>query len=137
MKTLIQIISFLLFIVALFFFYEIYHNKPNPHHLTDNSKLALESVVYDMGKVGVAKKVTREVKFYNRGTSPLIVYNVVTSCGCVSAKWPEEPIMPGSSGVLSVSFQSKTQARFRKVLKIYANIEKGSVDLLVKGEVTE
>ncbi len=43
-------------------------------------------------------------RFVNTGKSPLIISNAQSSCGCLVASWPKEPIMPGKTGEIKVQF---------------------------------
>ena len=40
----------------------------------------------------------------NIGEKPVVIYNVVTSCGCTDVKWTREPIKPGQSGTISAVY---------------------------------
>ena len=44
--------------------------------------------------------------FTNTGNEPLIITNVQVSCTCTTLKWPRDPIPPGGSGEITVSFNS-------------------------------
>ena len=40
----------------------------------------------------------------NISDKPVVIYNVVTSCGCTDAKWTREPVMPGKTGTISSTY---------------------------------
>ena len=40
----------------------------------------------------------------NISEKPVVIYNVVTSCGCTDVKWTREPIMPGKTGTISSTY---------------------------------
>ena len=40
----------------------------------------------------------------NISEKPVVIYSVVTSCGCTDVKWTREPIMPGKTGTISSTY---------------------------------
>ena len=40
----------------------------------------------------------------NDGDSPLVLTRVLSSCGCTVAKYDTEPIMPGKSGTVEITY---------------------------------
>lgn len=40
----------------------------------------------------------------NISDKPVVIYNVVTSCGCTDVSWTKEPIMPGKTGTVSSTY---------------------------------
>lgn len=40
----------------------------------------------------------------NISGKPVVIYNVVTSCGCTDVKWSREPIKPGCTGTISATY---------------------------------
>ncbi len=96
---------------------------------------------HDFGKVKEGEVVNYEFKFENKGTQPLEIKNVKTSCGCTAAVTSEKDLKPGQSGTIKVNFDTKNRMgkatktvtvvsndfnEPSKVLTIYADIEKGN-----------
>jgi len=48
--------------------------------------------------------------FTNEGEGPLIISNAQGSCGCTVPQWPRQPIAPGATGEIKVSFNSSGRA---------------------------
>jgi hypothetical protein len=72
----------------------------------------------------------------NTGNSPLVIQNVVASCGCTTPGWTKEPIMPGSNGKVSAAYDpSGRPGPFTKTLSVYSNVDPNPVVLTIKGEV--
>ena len=42
----------------------------------------------------------------NKGDEPLIIKDAKTPCGCTVPSYPKEPIAPGDSAIIKVSFNS-------------------------------
>ena len=40
----------------------------------------------------------------NVSEKPVVIYNVVTSCGCTDVEWTREPIKPGNTGTISTVY---------------------------------
>ncbi|MBO6516363.1 MAG: DUF1573 domain-containing protein [Bacteroidia bacterium] len=51
-----------------------------------------------------------EVAYTNTGNAPLVLLNVKTSCGCMVASWPREPVLPGDTALIKVRLS--THGRF-------------------------
>jgi len=78
-------------------------------------------------------------KFKNVGKEPLIFTKVKASCSCTVPEWPKDPILPGKSSVLKVSFNTAGKSGpFSKTVYIYSNAksEKDAYEVYIKGSVT-
>jgi hypothetical protein len=77
---------------------------------------------FDFGDIYQGDKVTHIFKFENTGTEPLILSNVSTTCGCTAPNWPRDPIAPGKTGELTVTFNSAGKLGLQnKVITIFSN----------------
>jgi hypothetical protein len=76
----------------------------------------------DFGDIKQGDKVSHTFVFTNTGTAPLIISNVAVTCGCTATSWPKEPIAPGKSSEISVSFNSTGKMGAQNsVVRIYSN----------------
>lgn len=70
----------------------------------------------------------------NTGSQPAVIYNVVSTCGCTNVKWTKEPIRPGQSGNISVTYSNDEGAYpFDKTLTVYTSDSKKPILLKVRG----
>lgn len=70
----------------------------------------------------------------NNGDTPAVIYNVVSTCGCTDVEWTREPIRPGQSGKVSVTYSNDEGAYpFDKNLTVYLSSSKKPVILKVRG----
>jgi hypothetical protein len=79
----------------------------------------------------------RSFEFTNTGNAPLIISNVLSTCGCTVPTKPEEPIMPGKTGKIEVKY-SMIPGPIRKTITVESNAvnyEGGRVPLKIKGHV--
>ncbi len=91
----------------------------------------------DYGKVNKNENGSRDFIFTNTGNAPLIITNVLSTCGCTVPTKPEEPILPGKKGKITVKY-NMAFGPIRKTLTVESNAvnyEGGRVALKIKGEV--
>lgn len=69
-------------------------------------KITFEEVEYNFGDIAQGDKVEYKFVFKNEGTAPLVLSNVLTTCGCTAPSWPREPIAPGQTSEINVVFNS-------------------------------
>lgn len=98
---------------------------------------AWSETTFDFGRIIANKPVTHEFTFVNTGTEPLVISNVKASCGCTVAEYTQEPIAPGSSGVVKAKYNAAAVGVFTKTVTVTANTEGGNVLLTLKGEVIQ
>jgi hypothetical protein len=60
----------------------------------------------NFGTITEGDSVVMYFKFTNTGVHPLFISAVKPSCGCTMPRYPEEPVMPGQSGEMRVTFNS-------------------------------
>lgn len=83
-------------------------------------KFAVSS--YDFGDITQGDKVEYTFEFINDGDAPLILSNVMTTCGCTASSWPREPIAPGAKSKIDVTFNSTGKIGHQnKVITIMSN----------------
>lgn len=101
-----------------------------------DAKIQFEVEVMDYGTIEQSSNGDRKFKFKNVGNAPLILSNVQGSCGCLSLKWPKEPIMPGKTGVIVAHYDTQRLGKFEKTFTVTSNAyEQPSIVLKVKGVV--
>lgn len=77
---------------------------------------------HDFGDIVQGQKVAFVFKYKNTGTEPLIVSEVITTCGCTATQWYKSPLAPGKEAELSVTFNSDGKmGRQNKVITILSN----------------
>jgi hypothetical protein len=72
----------------------------------------------------------------NVGDQPLVIQNIVASCGCTTPEWTRSPIAPlGEGKITAVYDPANRPGPFRKTLSVFSNSSPSPVVLSVKGEV--
>ncbi len=83
-------------------------------------------------------KVSHTFPIKNEGDSPLVITRVIASCGCTTPEWTREPIAPGKTGELTVTFDpSGRPGPFTKTVAIYSNGKTGNYVLTITGNVKQ
>lgn len=103
-----------------------------------DSKIVFKETVYDFGKVSLkGGKVTHEFTFTNEGDRNLVITNARADCGCTRPRYNDEPVAPGKTGNIQVTFVPATKGHFTKKVTITTNGNPRKTRLLIKGEVVE
>lgn len=77
---------------------------------------------FDFGDLIKGEVAKKEFVFKNTGTAPLLISRATSSCGCSVPKWPKELIMPDSTGIIEVTFNTTNlKGRQAKEVSIFAN----------------
>lgn len=101
-------------------------------------EIEFEKVVHDYGDVPFNGDGTCEFRFTNTGNEPLLIQKPKSSCGCTIPSWPNEPILPGESDVIKVTYKTNRVGNINKTVTVTSNALKNStVVLRIKGRVLE
>lgn len=99
--------------------------------------ITFQKTEHDFGKINEADgRVTTVFEFKNEGMEPLILSNVRASCGCTTPKWTKEPVEPGQTGQITVTYNPNGRpGRFQKTITVTSNASEATKKLFIKGEV--
>lgn len=101
-------------------------------------EIEFEKTVHDYGDVPFNGNGECEFRFTNTGTEPLLVQKPKSSCGCTIPSWPQEPVLPGESDVIKVTYKTNRAGNFNKTVTVTSNALKNStVVLRIKGRVLD
>ena len=91
---------------------------------------------HDFGILIDGEKVTYSFQFTNSGDAPLIISNAKGSCGCTVPNYPKEPIAPGATASIDVTFDSKGRTgKQSKAVTITANTNPNRKVIRIHSEV--
>ncbi len=75
-------------------------------------------------------------EFTNISKEPVVVHNVVSSCGCTTPSWSKEPIAPSEKGFINVEYNNdQGPYPFDKTLTVYISGVAKPVVLRIRGTV--
>ena len=105
--------------------------------MAQQAVITFEKTDHDFGKINEADgRVTTVFTFKNEGMEPLVLSNVRASCGCTTPKWPRQPIEPGQTGEITVTYNPNGRpGRFNKTVTITSNATEPTTRVTIKGEV--
>jgi hypothetical protein len=97
----------------------------------------LDKEVHDFGTINEGDKVETEFVVTNAGEVDLIISDAKGSCGCTVPEPPKEPIKPGASAPIKVTFDSNGKpGAQKKTVTLTTNTEKGYETFEIKANVT-
>ena len=99
--------------------------------------IKFEKVVHDYGTIIQNSDGGCEFKFTNEGKEPLILSRPKSSRGCSVPTWPKQPILPGKSDVIKVTYTTNRVGPFNKTVTIYSNASNNPIKLQIKGKVVK
>ena len=99
------------------------------------AEIKFTETIIDYGIIENGEDGNRTFVFKNTGNSPLVFTRIFSSCGCTIPKKPEKPVMPGGSGEIQVSYDTKRTGIFQKAITVKSNAKTANVILRIKGEV--
>lgn len=109
-----------------------------PEKVEDNlnaPEITFEKLVHDYGTVAFGGDGVCTFKFTNTGKEPLILQQPQSSCGCTVPTWPKEPILPGASDEIKVTYNTKKAGPINKTVTIRSNAKNNTVVLRITGKV--
>ena len=104
----------------------------------DNT-ISIDKDVHDFGDFDVAAgPVSCTFTVKNISNHNVLILNAVTSCGCTDADWTREPLKPGKTGTVSVTYKNEDGPYpFDKTVTVYFSDVKRPAVLHIRGSVHE
>lgn len=101
--------------------------------------LKFDKVTHNFGKISIdAGPQKCEFTYTNVSDKPVVINNILSSCGCSVPEWSKAPIMPGKSGKIKVTYLNDQGAYpFDKNLTVYVSSSPKPVLLRITGVVYE
>ena len=116
----------------------------NPHTATGMDTVSaarkptmdFKDTLHEFGTIHQSEVITHEFTFTNNGKTPLLISSASASCGCTVPEYPHDPVPPGKSAVMKVTFNSAGKAGHQeKSVTIHTNTVRSIHMLYIKGEV--
>ena len=71
----------------------------------------------------------------NEGNRPLVIHNMLKSCGCTEVQYPKKSIAAGESFVVKAVYDAKQMGTFNKQVCLYTNAADEPFILTMRGKV--
>ena len=99
--------------------------------------IKFEKTSHDFGTFLETEKVTCTFKFTNTGDNLLVIHQAIASCGCTVPQYSKEPIKPGETGEIVVTYNGagKFPGHFKKSITIRTNAKQEIVRLYIEGDM--
>ena len=104
------------------------------------AEIKFDTLRVNLGKFPSSSPVRKcKYTFTNVGSAPLIINQAIASCGCTVPNYSKQPIKPGESGVIDVTYDGtdKIAGHFLKTITIRSNARNEVVRLTLEGTMTE
>ncbi len=101
--------------------------------------IKFEKTTHNFGTFSESKPVvTYTFKFTNVGDGPLVIHQAVASCGCTVPEYTQEPILPGKTGTVKVTYngEGRYPGHFKKSITLRTNAKTEMMRLFIEGEMT-
>lgn len=73
----------------------------------------------------------------NTGDQPLLIRDIITTCGCTNPEWNKRPTLPGKTTDINVTFKPNSLGRFTKTIQVLCNTSSKTHELKLVGYVVE
>ena len=106
----------------------------------NQAQIKFDKVSHDFGTFFESNPVQECVfTFTNVGQAPLIINQAVASCGCTVPSYTKEPIAPGKTGAIKVTYNGKGKfpGHFKKSITVRTNGKPEMSRLYVEGTMEE
>lgn len=102
----------------------------------DSTSVEFKELEVPFGPIKQGDKFEHDFFFTNTGKSPMKIASAQGSCGCTVPEYPKEPIAPGATGKIHVTFNSAGKMGDQyKTVTINANTRPNPIRLALKGKV--
>jgi len=107
-------------------------------HAQNGAQISTDVSLYNFGTIVESDGLVSHVfTVKNTGNAPLVITRITASCGCTQPEWSKEPVNPGKTGSVKITFDPKGRlGPFYKTISIYSNGQKGIHALAIRGAVT-
>lgn len=101
-------------------------------------QLVFDPASWDFGAIHETDgRVSYTFTSENRGEKPLVILDVVTTCGCTVPQFSRQPIKPGGKTQITVTFDPTNRpGSFSKELGVYSSERRKVATLTIQGSVT-
>lgn len=122
----------LILVLILFFYYFV-----GIYARQEKVVLRFDNTTWDFGCISeVGDKVTHTFNFTNIHTSSIVIEEVLSTCGCTISSYSKQPIKPGETGAITITFDPKGQADYiSKTIRVVCNSGQSVNILKIKGTI--
>lgn len=101
---------------------------------TIQTKIQIKESIISLGHFDWQEEQRVNFVLYNVGEHPLVINDVVTSCGCTSVGYSKKPVHLGDSILLQVTYKADNPEHFDKTITVHGNITPSPIYLKIVGD---
>ncbi len=101
------------------------------------TSVKLDKTVADLEDVHWKEVQTATFELKNIGENLLVIHDVDTSCGCVKVEYSKEPVRPGKTLVITVTYTAEHPEQINKTISLHCNVENSPIQLQIRGNARE
>jgi hypothetical protein len=109
------------------------HKRPSKDATKPLTTVALKSAMHNFESFPWKTPQQAIFILQNAGHTPLIIEGASTSCGCTTVEYPKQPVQPGDSIALTVTYKADRPEHFDKSITVYCNAKGSPFKLRIKG----
>lgn len=102
------------------------------------AEIKFDTLRHNFGKFKASQPIVKcSFRFRNTGTAPLVIHQAFASCGCTVPTFTKEPVKPGDTGVIDVTYNGtdKFPGHFQKTITIRSNAVSEVTRLIIEGDM--
>ena len=102
------------------------------------AEIKFDTLRHNFGKFSQKDPIVKcSFRFKNTGTAPLVIHQAFASCGCTVPTFTKEPVKPGETGVIDVTYNGtdKFPGHFQKTITIRSNAISEVTRLIIEGDM--
>lgn len=105
---------------------------------TARAQIIFDPATWNFGSIAEANGAVSHVfTGVNKGSVPVVILDVVASCGCTRPEFSRRPVMPGDTTRIKVTYDPANRpGSFDKELGIYSSERRKIATLSIRGSVT-
>ena len=98
----------------------------------NQAEFKFDQITINVGTFPASSPVKKAVfTFTNVGNAPLVINEVIASCGCTIPKYDRRPIAPGQKGSIEITYNG--QGHFKKSITIKSNARTEMTRIYIEG----
>ena len=97
------------------------------------TQITVTEQIINMGNFSWKDSQQKDLIMRNVGHFPLVINEVLTSCGCMTVEYLKEPVQPGKSLNLKIKYQADHPEHFNKTITVHCNAEGSPFHLKISG----
>ena len=115
-------------------------NNPNTANTSKKEakvpKITFDKNLHDFGRLSQGESIAYSFKFANTGNADLLISKCEATCGCTVADYPKNPIKPGETAYITVTFNSSGKHGLEEqFVEVMANTQPSKNQLVIRATV--